>query len=131
MAVLSNPKRIAEEYIQEILSRIEVTSRPEPQYEKVSPKDGRHLSERIKRSISVVDFVRRYVALDSRGRGLCPFHEDTHHSFQVHEGKNFWHCYSGCGGGSLIDFWMTWRTKQGQDASFTATIKELAQILFP
>lgn len=113
-----------------MLSQIEVILPDKPKFEKITQKDDEYLSKRIKRSISVADFVGRYVELDSRGRGLCPFHDDNHHSFQVHQGKNFWHCYSGCGGGSLIDFWMKWREKQRQDNSFTATIRELAQILF-
>lgn len=130
MAVLSNPKRIPLEYIKQLLSQIESPPPLKPSFERIARQDGATLSERIKRSISVVDFVRPYVELDTRNRGLCPFHDDHHQSFQVHDTKNFWHCYAGCGGGSLIDFWMKWREAHGQDASFVATITELAQMLF-
>lgn len=130
MTILTNPHRVPADYIKEVLSQIEVLPSTPPTFEKITAKDGTSLSERIKRSISVVEFVGRYVELDSRGRGLCPFHDDHHHSFQVHSGKNFWHCYAGCGGGSLIDFWMKWRKSYGQDSSFKATITDLAQMLF-
>jgi DNA primase len=74
--------------------------------------------------------VSRYIELDERGRGYCSFHEDQHQSFGVHRERNFWHCYAGCGGGSIIDFWQKWREKQGQDPSFKATLAELAKLLF-
>lgn len=87
------------------------------------------LSERLKTSISVYEFVSRYVALTPQGRGFCPFHDDRQMSFGVQTHENFWHCFAGCGGGSIIDFWMKWRAHHGEDGSFRATIKDLAQIL--
>lgn len=130
MAMLANPKRIPISYIKEILSRIEVAEKQNPKYDIISMKNGTVLSERIKNSISVYDFVSRYVELDQHGKGLCPFHDDQIQSFQVHNSRNFWNCYAGCGGGSVIDFWMKWRESNGQNASFTNSITELAQILF-
>jgi hypothetical protein len=82
------------------------------------------LSQRIKESITVVDFVSQFVELSADGRGLCPFHEDNQQSFAVNAGKNYWHCFAGCGGGSIIDFWMK---KQGCD--FKQALKELAGML--
>lgn len=79
------------------------------------------LSEQIKRSMTVLDFVGQYVELSPTGSGLCPFHDDHHFSFSVNADKNYWHCFSGCGGGSIIDFWMKW---QGVD--FRQAVKELA-----
>ena len=58
------------------------------------------------------------------GAGLCPFHEDQHMSFSVNAERNYWHCFSGCGGGSIIDFWMKW-----QDCDFKTAVKELAVML--
>jgi hypothetical protein len=87
------------------------------------------LSERLKASISVYEFVSRYVALTPQGRGFCPFHDDRQMSFGVQTHENFWHCFAGCGGGSIIDFWMKWREHHGEDGSFRATIKDLAQTL--
>ncbi len=86
-------------------------------------------SARVKNAISVFEFVSRYVALDPQGRGLCPFHDDQHASFSVSQDGNYWHCFAGCGGGSIIDFWMRWRAKNGQDPGFKATITDLARML--
>lgn len=33
----------------------------------------------------------------------CPFHEDGSPSFGVNVDEQVWHCYAGCGGGSVID----------------------------
>lgn len=90
------------------------------------------LSERIKASIPVLEFISRYVDLKSVENGAvghCPFHEDDHPSFRVNARENYWHCFADCGGGSIIDFWMKWRQKQGLEASFVATITELADML--
>ena len=84
------------------------------------------LSERIKGSISVLDFVSQYVELSPAGRGLCPFHDDQQDSFAVNPEKNYWHCFAGCGGGSIIDFWM-----KKQDCDFKQALKDLAGMLLP
>jgi hypothetical protein len=131
LALLSHPERVPDRFIQQILANIAITPPPKPHtFADVVDRGGERLSERIKGSISVLDFVDRYVPGDEHGRGFCPFHDDEHQSFGVHEGRNFWHCYAGCGGGSVIDFWMKWREVHGLDASFTATITELAHLLF-
>lgn len=86
------------------------------------PKDV--VSEKIKASVTVLEFVSRYVDLKpaaSGALGLCPFHDDQHPSFGVNEEGNFWNCFAGCGGGSVIDFWMKWR-----DCDFTTAVTELA-----
>jgi hypothetical protein len=62
-------------------------------------------SQRIKASIRVADFVGQYVELGENGRGLCPFHDDDKASFSVNDDQNYWHCFAGCGGGSIINFW--------------------------
>jgi hypothetical protein len=102
---------------------------PTPKYTKPEHVKGETPSARLKNAMSVPDFVGRYVPLDENGRGLCPFHDDHRQSFGVSQDGNYWHCFAGCGGGSIIDFWMKWRQKLGQDAGFTATITELAQML--
>ena len=92
-----------------------------------------HVSEKLKAHVTVLEFVGRYVDLrpnESGAVGLCPFHDDQHPSFAVNDRDNYWHCFAGCGGGSIIDFWSLWRKKQGEDPSFTATITDLADILF-
>lgn len=89
-----------------------------------SNPDGNTVSERIKNAISTYDFISKYVHLTENGRGFCPFHEDKVHSFAVNTDGNYWHCFSGCGGGSIIDFWMKW-----QNCDFTTAVRELARLL--
>lgn len=66
--------------------------------------------DEFKARLSVVDVVRRVVALKARGRddwwGCCPFHNEKTPSFHVVEGKGYYHCF-GCGAhGGPIDFVM-------------------------
>ena len=63
--------------------------------------------------------------LSPTGRGLCPFHDDHRASFSVNPEENYWNCFAGCGGGSVIDFWMRW-----QDCDFTTAVRELEELLF-
>ncbi len=138
--LLSRPDRVPGAFIDAVLSRAPPArpvspSRPfAPQVEQA--KRGRRkkkrqgtLSERLKAQVSVYDFVSQYVALNADGRGHCPFHDDAHKSFSVHKELNFWVCFAGCGGGSLIDFAMKWREAHGEDGSFTATVTALAGML--
>jgi hypothetical protein len=84
------------------------------------------LSERIKASVSVLEFVSQYVDLKptaSGAIGLYPFHDDHHPSFGVNVEGNYWHCFAGCGGGSVIDFWIKWR-----ECDFTIATGELAEM---
>jgi hypothetical protein len=58
------------------------------------------LSERIKASVTVLEFVSQYVDLKptaSGAVGLCPFHDDHRRSFGVNAEGNYWHCFAGCG----------------------------------
>jgi hypothetical protein len=85
------------------------------------------LSERIKVSVTVLEFVSHYVDLRptaSGAVGLCPFHDDHHPSFGVNDEGNYWHCFAGCGGGSVIDFWIKWR-----GCDFTTAVRELAEMV--
>lgn len=130
--LLAEPQRVPRSFVEAVLGRASLATLPSsipwPEARGDRPP-GETLSERIKAAISVHDFVGQFVALDARGRGLCPFHDDYHKSFGVNAERNFWHCYA-CGvGGSLIDFWMQWRERHGQDASFATTVRELAEML--
>lgn len=113
------------------------TSIASPQEPKARPRRPRepteHLSEKLKARVTVLEFVGRYVDLKPNkggALGRCPFHDDRHPSFGVNEEGNYWHCFAGCGGGSIIDFWSLWRKKQGLDPGFVDTITDLADILF-
>ena len=68
--------------------------------------------------------------LDARGRGLCPFHDDKVASFSVNREENYWHCFAGCGAGSIIDFYMLWQQRvEGQPGDFKTAVKDLAAML--
>jgi len=141
--VLTNPERVPQGFIQGYLANSPAiiprspTSmfEPTPEPQQVKGKKNRRQqhsdppSERIKGTVSVSSFVGQYVELDSQGRGHCPFHDDQVHSFGVNQDHNFWHCFACERGGSIIDFWMLWRKKHGEDATFKATIRDLAQKL--
>lgn len=130
ISLLAHPTRVPQEFMSDVLARAPIPRElsPTPVF---TPREvaGASVSERIKSSTSVHSFVSQYVELDPQGKGFCPFHDDQHKSFQVNDERNFWSCYAGCGGGSVIDFWMKWRQTHRQDNSFTATVTELAKML--
>ena len=85
------------------------------------------LSEQLKSSITVLEFISQYVELKPTSygaAGLCPFHEDHHPSLSINDEENYWYCFAGCGGGSIIDYWM-----KCKDCDFTQAVTELAQML--
>lgn len=85
---------------------------------------GETLSQSIKAAVLVIEFVGKYVDLTPAGRGHCPFHDDQNRSFSVSAEGNYWHCFAGCGGGRVIDFWMKYQGVEFKDA-----VKELAGML--
>jgi hypothetical protein len=115
------PEAAFEAYSVTIQPEVEAFLRPQRGSEEPS---GELVSERIKSSTSVQDFISRYVTLNANGQGLCPFHDDHHPSFSVNEEAGYWQCFAGCGGGSIVDFWMRWR-----DIDFTQAVRELAEML--
>jgi hypothetical protein len=128
--ILSHPARVPIEFIEYVLEQPSKTPLPSP-LTSGEPNNisGENLSDRIKSRISVFDFVSHYVELDQRGMGCCPFHDDQHKSFGVNSQKNYWHCFAGCGGGSIIDFWTRYREMRGQSTNWNETIKDLADLL--
>ena len=100
-----------------------------PDFEPVEA-EGERVSDRIKAAISCYEFVSRYVELDARGRGLCPFHDDNVASFSVNQQDDYWHCFSGCGAGDLISFYMAYRQRvEGQACDFKDAMTDLAGML--
>ena len=129
IALLAHPRCVPTEFLFSMIGQVDLAQRsalPVP----TGRGAGETLSERIKDRITAFNFISQYVTLDDRGSGHCPFHDDQHKSFAVNQDQNYWHCFAGCGGGSVIDFWSRWREKEGLDSSFTATIKDLAEMLF-
>ena len=105
---------------------LDITESYQPEMGKPRKMEGK-VWEKVKASISVFEFVRDFVDLKEKGPnavGKCPFHSDDHPSFAVSKDDNYWNCFAGCGGGSIIDFWMTWRGVDFQKAT-----KELADML--
>lgn len=132
IALLSSPARVPFDFISPYLVRSlppAERQKPKPESKVLCPPTQNTLSERIKARISVLEFVSRYVELDARYAGFCPFHDDQKKSFSVNAEGNYWRCFAGCKGNTVIDFWMVWRTKHGQDGSFTATVQDLRQML--
>jgi hypothetical protein len=117
-----NPKTVSEAAFDEFWQ----IGQPESITPEFAPTEatGETLSQSIKEAITVQDFVGQYVELSPGGRGHCPFHEDQHKSFSVNAEENYWHCFAGCGGGSVIDFWMKY---QGDD--FKTVVGDLAGML--
>jgi len=130
--LLGNPQLVPQEYIDLVLAEA-----PEPKVISPTPSfdpkpetlAGNTVSERLKNRISVKEFVNQYVELDANGKGKCPFHPDDHKSFSIDEEHNYWHCFAGCGGGSIIDFWMKYRDFRHQKGGFKAAVRDLAKML--
>lgn len=128
--LLSTPETVSKEVF-ENLKAYQSSKRSKTPYKRPGESTD-PLSERIKDSVTVFDFVSQYVNLERRGKtavGHCPFHEDEHPSFAVNIEENYWHCFAGCGGGSLIDFWSKMREKKGLNPGFIFTITDLKMII--
>jgi len=126
LALLAQPQLVLPETITAILRLgppapqlpVQATGRGEP--------PGERLSETIKARVSLTAVVAEYVELDANGKANCPFHDDQVKSFAVHPNGVFWKCFAGCGQGDVINFQQLLRERAGEDASFKATLAELA-----
>ena len=117
MDAMMDPKTVPLETVEELQYRQQRTQ-PEIVYDAQGNK-----WERLKKSITVKDFVSKYV--DLKGSvGHCPFHDDEKASFGVNEEGNYWHCFAGCGGGSIIDFYMKLK-----NVDFNTAVDDLAEKL--
>ncbi len=127
IALLAQPCLVPHGFIHEVIAAI-----PEPPSVTPSKPFKRRQTvegtpaDRIKAAISVKDFVSQYVDLDRNGRGLCPFHDDHRMSFSVSEDGNYWHCFAGCEGQTMIDFYM-----QYEEVDFRQAIRDLAELYLP
>jgi len=120
---LSNPERVP---LEEVLKY--QYQEPERKKKPFTPAVGEFgelpLWEKIKQIITVEELVSQYVDLNAKGIGKCPFHEDQVPSLSVNTKENYWNCFAGCGGGSVIDFWM-----KLNDVDFIEASKDLAERL--
>ena len=122
--ILSDPQTVPDVQFSDYRSKAPKPSQQSPIDQRDSNTD---VVVQIKDRVNVLDFVSLYVDLKPTGRGavgLCPFHNDQHSSFSVNISENYWNCFAGCGGGSVIDFWMKWK-----DCNFAEAVKELKEML--
>jgi len=129
--LLAQPQTVSEEIFERFydqgidLAEFEQEKAPPPWKPLIWEVEAKTLSDKIKAAIPVRQFVLQYVELSKSGKGLCPFHDDHVESFSVNDEENYWNCFAGCGGGSIIDFWMKWK-----DCDFKTAVKELSAMIF-
>ncbi|MFW6238601.1 MAG: DNA primase, partial [Halanaerobiales bacterium] len=86
--------------------------------------DSRDFSQKVKRSVDIVEVVSDYVNLKKVGKNyqaLCPFHQENTPSFTVNPENQFYYCF-GCGaGGDVYDFLM-----EIENITFFESLKILA-----
>jgi DNA primase len=80
----------------------------------------------VRERTNLVEVIRRHVELKRAGtgnwKGLCPFHAEKTPSFNVHETRQFFHCF-GCGEkGDVYGFLM-----KIEQRSFMEIVRDLAQ----
>jgi hypothetical protein len=124
--ILSSPKTVSEALL--LAYGTYSMETPKKQFLKASGVSlGSSDIEKVKNAIPLLDFVSQYIELKpvaSGAVGHCPFHDDQHASFGVNAKRNYWHCFAGCGGGSIIDFWMKLK-----NIEFPQAVNELANLL--
>lgn len=81
--------------------------------------------QEVRDKTDLVALVQEHLTLKRSGsswKGLCPFHDENHPSFNVTPAMNIWHCF-GCGlGGDAIDF-----VQELQGAGFREAVRILAE----
>ena len=128
LQVLKTPETVPERFLDLYDGYVSVPVE-KPEFEPVEV-EGERVSDRIKAAASCYEFVNRYVELDSRGRGLCPFHDDKVASFSVHPDHDYWHCFAGCGAGDHISFYMAYQQRvEGRECDFKTAVTDLADML--
>ncbi len=83
--------------------------------------------DQLKSAINIVHVVGQYVnPLRKSGRdtyiGLCPFHQEKSPSFNVHESKQFFHCFGCHAGGDVLKF-----VEKIEGISFYEALKTLSE----
>ena len=132
LKIICNPKSVSLKLFDEFhaygekMLEVEQIPSPIPWDESVVSvkKEGVMLSDRIKATIPIRQFVLSYVELSPRGMGRCPFHDDQVESFSVSDEGNYWHCFGCATGGSIIDFYMRFN-----DCDFITAVRDLAREL--
>jgi DNA primase len=80
----------------------------------------------VRERTNIVDIVRRFVELKRAGtgswKGLCPFHAEKTPSFNVHEQRQYFHCF-GCGEKGDVFSFLT----KIEQRSFMEVLRDLAR----
>jgi DNA primase len=78
-----------------------------------------HILDQVRQANDIVEVINGYFPLKRRGANflaLCPFHKEKTPSFNVHPGKQIYHCF-GCGaGGDVFGFVMKYENLPFMDA---------------
>ncbi len=83
-------------------------------------------AQTVKQQADIVKVIGSYIRLRKAGAqnysGLCPFHKEKSPSFNVHAGRQFYHCF-GCGqSGDIFSF-----VSKIENASFPESVRIVAQ----
>jgi len=120
--VLSAHQNVPNEAFDNYVAYQSERQKPKPRDYSIEPVGSSDV-ERIKSAVSLMDFLDGFINLKpvaSGAVGHCPFHDDDHPSFGVNRDGNNWQCFAGCGGGTIIDFWMKWK-----GVNFPTAVQEL------
>jgi hypothetical protein len=127
LAILAQPPKVPAEFIAEVLTQVPDTPPPRQilQYKPGDVIKGTP-AERIKARVKIEDLVREHVDVNKGNRALCPFHDEHKMSFAVYPETNTWHCFAGCKGQTVVDFYMRWH-----EVDFKQAVREMARLYLP
>jgi len=83
--------------------------------------------QEVRDRADIVSLIGRYVELKQAGRswkGLCPFHDEKTHSFNVSPDRGIFHCFGCEKGGDVIAFLM-----ENEKLTFPESVRSLASEL--
>lgn len=90
----------------------------------------------VKRTITLSKYIAQFTTVKSSGgsntkfMAFCPFHDNTKTmAMSITDGDGgggLWKCFAGCGGGSIIDFWLK---KHGYDEKDISHFGEAVEAL--
>lgn len=75
--------------------------------------------EEIRKSVDIVDVIKKYIPLEKRGKnyfGICPFHKDTSPSLSVSPEKQVYKCFSCGASGNVVNFIMDYEKVSFEEA---------------
>jgi len=100
--------------------------------------DSNKVLDDIKRSMRLSDYINQFSISplkksggEGKFIGFCPLHDNTKSpAFSVDDNRGLWHCFAGCGAGSIFDFWLIQHGYDSHDrGNFGLAVEGLAQEL--